>query len=189
MNFELLTELKKYEPFDDVERKYVDETIEFLENGRNQFLRTNLERHVVAGAFLLNKKLDKILLTHHKALDRWLQFGGHSDGESDSLNVALREVNEESGINNVDIGCGKIFDVDIHTIPANSKKNEPEHKHIEIRFVFTTPEEKFVISDESDELAWFSLKDFYKMILVSCYSGDKRVIEKLSKYVSENKNK
>lgn len=94
---------------------------------------------MTGSAWLLNPDGTKVLLTHHKKLNRWLQFGGHSDGESNTWNVALREVTEESGIQNIQFVSSDIFDVDIHTIPENSKKNEPEHKHYDIRFFIKSP--------------------------------------------------
>lgn len=187
-NFTLLSELKHYKPFNQQEQKYVQETIDFLEHGENQFVRTNLEKHVVAGAYLFNSKLDKILLTHHKALGIWLPFGGHSDGEDNSLNVALREVKEESGIENINIGDGHIVDLDIHNIPENKKKKEPAHKHIEVRFVFTTPEENYEISDESDDVAWISYKQFKKMLNEgNYYSGADRILCKLDDFIHNHK--
>lgn len=187
--FDLIKELKKYKPYNETEKGYVDEIIEFLENGENQFVRTNLEKHIVASAYLLNDSLDKILLTHHKAIGLWLQFGGHSDGESNSLNVALRETMEESGIENINIGNGEIVDVDIHTIPENKKKNEPEHKHLDIRFIFTTPEENFVVSDESDELKWMPIDEFKKLIKGSAFYKDSdRVVAKIEKYIKSYKS-
>ncbi len=188
-NFELIDELKKYKPFDEKETEYLKTYIDFLENGENQFSRTNLERHIVADAFLFNESLDKILLTHHKALGFWLPFGGHSDGESNSLNVALREVIEESGITNIDTLDGKILDIDIHTIPNNPFKSEPEHKHYDVRFVFTTPEENFVVSDESDTLKWFDYKEFKALLRNSSYySGTERILPKLDKFIEKQKN-
>lgn len=170
------------------EATYVSEIIDFLENGKDQFVRTNFEKHIVAGAYLFNLTLDKVLLTHHKALGIWLPFGGHSDGEANSLNVALREVHEESGITNIDTGKGEIFDVDIHTIPENIKKQEPEHKHIEIRFIFTTPEKDFVVSDESDSVAWIDIDKFKEMLANgNYYSGADRIIKKLDKLIKDNK--
>lgn len=188
-NFDLLEELKKYKPFNEQEKKYVQETIDFLEHGNDQFVRTNFEKHIVAGAYLFNSTLDKILLTHHKTLGIWLHFGGHSDGEANSLNVALREVREESGIENINIGDGHIADVDIHTIPENKKKNEPAHKHIDIRFIFTTPEENYKISDESDDLAWIPFEKFKKMLIEGkcCPSGPDRTLYKLTEFVENHK--
>lgn len=187
-NFSLLSELKKYKPFNEQEKKYVQETIDFLEHGENQFVRTNFEKHIVAGAYLFNSTLDKILLTHHKALGIWLPFGGHSDGEDNSLNVALREVKEESGIENINIGDGHIVDVDIHNIPENKKKKEPAHKHIEIRFIFTTPETNYEISDESDDVTWIPFVQFKKMLSEgNYYSGADRILNKLDEFVQNHK--
>ena len=183
-NFDLLRELKNYKPFNEKEQSNVDHIIDFLEHGENQFIRTNLIQHIVASAYLLNFDLTKILLTHHKALGVWLPFGGHSDGEQNSLNVALRETMEESGILNPILLSDKILDVDIHTIPENKAKNEPEHKHLDIRFCFKTNQTDFVVSDESDSLKWFDLEDFFEMIENSSYfSGTDRIEAKLKKII------
>lgn len=188
MEFDLLSSLKVYKPFDKQEGEYVKTIIDFLEHGENQFVRTNLERHIVASGYLLSADLKRILLTHHKALSIWLPFGGHSDGESNSVSVAKREVAEESGITNIDICGGQIFDVDIHTIPENKAKHEPEHKHMDIRFLFTTTEKNFTVSDESDSLGWFEIPEFEEMIRNSDYfSGTERVIAKLEKFIKERK--
>ena len=186
-NFDLLTQLKKYKPYNQTEARNVAETIDFLEHGENQFVRTNFDKHIVADAYLLNTNLDHILLTHHKTLNIWLPFGGHSDGERNSLNVALRETREESGIDNINTGNGEIFDVDIHPIPENKKKHEPAHKHIAVEFVFTTPETDYHISDESDKLGWFTIDDFFALISTGYYSRADRIIAKLSDYIKKNK--
>ena len=73
----------------------------FLKTDNNCFSRTNLKGHITAGALVIDKK-GNVLLNHHKILDMWLLFGGHSDGEANSLNVAKREVMEESGITEFD---------------------------------------------------------------------------------------
>lgn len=186
--FDLLSELKKYSPFDDVEKNHVKDIIDFLENGKDQFVRTNLKRHIVASAYLLNDDLSKILLTHHKALGIWLPFGGHSDGEANSLNVAIRETFEESGISNLTLLSHSILDVDIHTIPENKKKNEPSHQHLDIRFCFKTADTDFVVSDESDSLKWFDIPNFFEMIKNSTYfSGTDRIINKLKCIINKAK--
>ena len=186
-DFDLLTELKEYKPFNKTEATYVADIIRFLEKGKDQFVRANFERHVVASAFVLNPTLDKALLTHHKALGVWLPLGGHSDGDKNSLNVALRECTEESEINGINVGNGKIIDVDIHTIPNNLKKNEPEHKHLEIRFIFTAPESQFIVSDESNALSWMPLDEF-KKICGSYYSGSDRITNKIDAFVAQSRN-
>ena len=185
--FDLLTELKKYRPFNEKEKDNVAYIIDFLEHDKDQFVRTNLKQHIVASCYLLNAERTKILLTHHKALGVWLPFGGHSDGEKNSLNVALRETFEESGISNLTLLGNGILDVDIHTIPENTKKHEPEHKHLDIRFCCATKQTDFSVSDESDSLKWFDLSEFFEMIKHSTYfSGAERIEAKLMAILSDN---
>lgn len=159
----ILTALKKYNTSFENEVSFIQKIIHFIKSTPNCFDRTHLEGHVTGSAWLLNPDGTKVLLTHHKKLNRWLQFGGHSDGESNTWNVALREVTEESGIQNIQFVSSDIFDVDIHTIPENSKKNEPEHKHYDIRFLLRAPTEVFTISDESNLLKWVTLQELSGM--------------------------
>ena len=97
-------------------------------------------------------------MTHHKQLNMWLQLGGHADGNSNLLNVALREAEEESGITEFKVITKEIFDLDIHSIPKYG--NQPSHIHYDVRFIFEVDElkENIIISDESNDVSWISLK-------------------------------
>ena len=159
----ILTALKKYNTTFKNEIPFIQETINFIENTPNCFDRSHLEGHITGSAWLLNSYGTKVLLTHHKKLNRWLQLGGHSDGESNTWNVALKEATEESGIQNIQFISSDIFDVDVHTIPENTKKNEPQHKHYDIRFLLKAPTETFVISHESNLLKWVTSKELLEM--------------------------
>ena len=92
-----------------------------------------------------------MLLTHHRKLGRWLQPGGHSDGEADTLAVALREAEEESGLP-VRAHDDAIFDLDVHPIPA--LPGEPAHYHFDVRFLVRAEHDRFRISAESHALKW-----------------------------------
>ena len=91
-------------------------------------------------------------MTHHRKLGRWLQPGGHADGEADIANVALREAMEESGINDISALSDQIFDIDIHEIPARGK--EPAHFHYDCRFLLQATHDDYVVSEESYDLRW-----------------------------------
>ncbi len=120
------------------------------------FKRSSLHAHFTASAWVLNHKFDKALLTHHAKLSRWLQLGGHADGEEDLRIVAQKELNEESGLSNASFIHEEIFDIDIHTIPA--RRNVPEHEHYDVRFLFIADQfEQLNKNHESKEVAWVSL--------------------------------
>jgi 8-oxo-dGTP pyrophosphatase MutT (NUDIX family) len=95
---------------------------------------------------------------HHKKLDRWMQLGGHADGDFDLLAVALREAKEESGLFTIEAVTGEVFDVDVHEIPA--WKDVPAHFHFDVRFLLCGDDgEAPVHNEESNGVAWILLKD------------------------------
>ncbi|HEX7915044.1 NUDIX hydrolase [Rudaea sp.] len=108
--------------------------------------------HLTGSAWLVSADGARVLLTHHRKLDRWLQLGGHADGDVDLARVALREAEEESGLRGLVVEPG-IFDLDRHEIPARG--DEPAHWHYDVRHVVRALDgEDFVVGDESHALAW-----------------------------------
>ena len=123
------------------------------------FHRDHLPGHITGSAWILNKAKTHMLLVHHVKLNRWLQPGGHADGEENVLSVALREVNEETGLTNFKELVPGIFDIDIHTIPARA--DFPEHLHYDVRFALVANEEygELQVSEESHAVKWITLED------------------------------
>jgi 8-oxo-dGTP pyrophosphatase MutT (NUDIX family) len=108
--------------------------------------------HLTGSAWLVSADGRRILLTHHRKLNRWLQLGGHADGDTDLAAVALREAEEESGLTDLSVEP-EIFDLDRHWIPERG--HEPGHWHYDMRFVVrANGSEAFAISEESLALAW-----------------------------------
>ncbi|MBB6599641.1 MULTISPECIES: NUDIX hydrolase [unclassified Luteimonas] len=126
--------------------------IELLRDREDPFLRTRLAGHFTASAFVVSADGGRTLLTHHRKLDRWLQPGGHADGDRDLARVALREAEEETGLIGLAVEGG-IFDLDRHWIPARNEV--PGHWHHDVRYVVRAgADERYVVSDESHALAW-----------------------------------
>lgn len=127
----------------------------FLEFARRQsrcFERSTREGHFTGSAWLVSADGERVLLTHHRKLGRWLQLGGHADGDADLAAVALREAEEESGVEGLRVEAA-IFDLDRHPIPARAE--EPTHWHYDVRFVVrATWSEAYALNEESLELAW-----------------------------------
>ncbi len=125
---------------------------ELLEEGGHAFVRERLAGHFTGSAWLVSRDGARVLLTHHRKLDRWLQLGGHADGDMDLRAVALKEAEEESGLPGLTVDPA-IFDLDRHWIPERG--DVPGHWHHDVRYVVRAgDEEAFVVSDESNALAW-----------------------------------
>ena len=133
------------------------ETIRFVAAHADGLLRTCVPGHLTGSAWIVSPDRTRALLTHHLKLDKWLQLGGHADGDGDLLAVALREAREESGLTHVRAVSPEIFDLDRHWIPP--RKTEPGHFHYDLRFLLEAdPTEAIVISSESKDLAWVALE-------------------------------
>lgn len=164
----LLQLLRQHVPADPSEEAMTQTTIAFIETNPDAFERSLLIGHVTGSAWIVSPDHSQTLLIHHRKLDRWLQPGGHADGNPNVAEVALREAQEETGLTSLRLispdgssiqtsQSPPIFDVDIHTIPVHN--GVPEHLHYDIRFLLEAdPNEPFGISEEIKNIHWFSLK-------------------------------
>lgn len=132
------------------------ETIRFVKAHADCLLRSQLAGHLTGSAWIVDAARRRTLLTHHRKLDKWLQLGGHADGDPDLLAVALREAREESGLTRLRVVDAAIFDLDRHWIPEH--RDVPAHWHFDLRFMIEAdPEETLVVTSESKDLAWVDL--------------------------------
>ncbi len=135
------------------EQEYKSRMLEFIEAHEDCFERALQPGHMTASGWLLNHHGSKALLMHHAKLGRWLQLGGHADGNPNLLEVALKEAREESGIEDIRALSPAIFDIDIHLIPENPK--EKAHYHYDVRFLLQVETSKAIQKNhESKELRW-----------------------------------
>ena len=144
--------LMRYLPADAEQARTRVEMISFLMDHTDALERSCLEGHFTASGLVIRAEGEAGLLTHHRKLNRWLQVGGHCDGDGNLAAVALREATEESGIQDLEVDPRPV-DLDIHRIPA--RPGEPEHWHLDVRFlIYAPPQAKLVRNEESLELAW-----------------------------------
>ena len=154
----LLFLLEKYSVRYPEEEGVVTRFRDFVQGNKNCFDRELLIGHITGSAWVVDQLFSKTLLTHHKKLNNWFQPGGHADGDSDVAAVAMREAEEETGLNSLDLVSSEIFDLDIHLIPE--RKSEPAHYHYDCRFLIQCgADETFMVSEESNELAWIVLNE------------------------------
>lgn len=149
----VLKQLAQYHPIDQTEEIVRQEAINFILQNPNCFQRMP-GAHVVVSGWVVSEDFNDVLLTHHRKLDKWLQLGGHPDGDPDIFRVASRETKEETSLASLKIWKPQIFDLDKHRIPAY--KNEPEHDHYDIRILLVANrhEQPVQVPRESKGLAW-----------------------------------
>jgi 8-oxo-dGTP pyrophosphatase MutT (NUDIX family) len=113
--------------------------------------------HFTGSVFVFSADTGRVLLHHHRRLDRWLQMGGHDEGECDPAATALREGREESGLDDLVLLSPAILDLDVHAIPP--ARGEAAHSHFDVRYAAVTRSDSSARADaaESLALAWLPL--------------------------------
>ncbi|MFL6245561.1 MAG: NUDIX hydrolase [Thermoanaerobaculia bacterium] len=153
----LLDQLRSYAADDAAEAEHRRAMLALLESADDAFSRGHfVPGHFTASCYIIDADR-RLLLHHHKRLNRWLQMGGHVEGNESPDLAALREGREESGLHDLVRMTDGIFDLDIHPIPA--AKGEPDHAHFDVRYLATTksPDAATADREESNDLAWVTL--------------------------------
>ncbi len=149
----LLENLDQYSISHVEETQTVDLVKEFVLANTHCFERSLDIGHITGSAWIVNKDRTEVCLTHHRKLNIWVQPGGHADGESNILSVALKEAQEETGLKTLRVLSKDIFDIDVHRIP--SRPENANHFHYDIRYYFEADSNELpTVSDESHDVAW-----------------------------------
>jgi 8-oxo-dGTP pyrophosphatase MutT (NUDIX family) len=161
----LLAMLDRYAARYPAERAVAARIRALVEAHADCFERTCRPGHVTASAWVVAEGEDRALLVHHRKLGRWLQPGGHCDGQCDLVAAALREAEEETGLTRLrlsDAGSEVIpLDLDVHKIPARYDaagcQIEDAHEHHDVRFLLIAAGDLAPrVSEESHAVRWFT---------------------------------
>lgn len=149
---DLIGDLSYYNSYNEIENNHLEEIISFVKSNDDLFSRLNQKGHITASAIVIDSEYENILLIWHNKLKRWLQPGGHIEPEKDDKisDAARRELIEETKLvqDQFELMSDTPFDLDVHLIPA--RKNDPEHFHYDIRYLFKYNGKK----DASSEYKW-----------------------------------
>jgi 8-oxo-dGTP pyrophosphatase MutT (NUDIX family) len=162
--------LRLHRPGDAREAADLARIVGFVSRHADPFDRHIVEGHLTGSAIVVSPAVDRVLLLHHRKLDRWLQPGGHGDpGETSGETVALREAREETGIEGLALHpeAPRPLDVDIHAIPARG--DEPAHEHLDLRYLVVAPDgaSHTLRVAESNALRWFGWDELQSLGLDS----------------------
>jgi 8-oxo-dGTP pyrophosphatase MutT (NUDIX family) len=154
----LAEQLRAHQPADAEEAADLAQIREFVARHAEPFDRRLPEGHLTGSAVVVSAAGGRVLLLHHRKLERWLQPGGHGDpGEATGEAVALREAREETGLPGLVLHprAPRPLDVDVHDIPA--RPHEPAHQHLDLRYLVVAPAEAETVRslEETNDLRWF----------------------------------
>ena len=139
--------------------KYIDENPDIL-------LRSNETAHFSASAWVVNPERTKVLMLYHNIYNSWSWPGGHADGEDDLLSVALREVREETGIENIRPVTDELYSLEILTVNAHFKRGKyvVPHLHLNLTYLLEADDAQQLQSkpDENSAVRWFPLEKAVK---------------------------
>lgn len=173
----LVFQLESYSPWDEREEEYRQIILGQVRATPLWWHRETLPGHVTASGFVVDPSLEFMLLHHHRKLDRWLQLGGHDEGEQDPAAAVLREVGEESGLLSYGFLDGpRIFDLDVHEIPTTPKIEA--HAHLDCRYLLVAERDEALTMQEaeSNAIGWFPLQEAARMM---GEVGAERVLQKV----------
>lgn len=163
MRDDLIKELRNYKPFNEQEERDLIIVLDQLENNPSVFMRDSLMAHMTASGWTVNRDRSMVLMAYHRIYDSWAWLGGHADGNEDLLEVAMREVCEESGVRSVTPVTGNIFSVEVLTVDGHEKRGAyvPSHLHLNITYLLEADDAEMlrIKEDENSGVRWFTPED------------------------------
>ncbi len=155
--------LRAYRPYNIQEEKDKETILSFLERYDDAYERSNELAHMTASAWVVNPDKTKVLMAYHRIYDSWAWLGGHCDGNKDCLAVAIREVREEAGVENVVPLSEDIFSLEVLSVDSHYKRGEyvPTHLHLNVTYLLQADEKEdlHIKEDENSNVSWFGLDE------------------------------
>lgn len=181
-----LKQIQSYKPYNPQEEKDKEIFIKYLTDFDNCLLRENEYGHLCSSAFVLNKGRTKIIMIFHNIYQSWGWVGGHADGDSDLLHVAIKEAQEETGLKNIKPISKEIFTLDTQPVQGHTKngKHVPAHVHLTTAYLLEADEKEkvHIKQNENSGVEWV---DINKMTEKSTEPFMKYVYDKAIKKMKE----
>ena len=156
-------EIQNYTPTNEQEQRDKAVMLDFMGKNRDCLSRDNLIAHFTTSIWTVNKERTKTLMVYHNIYNSWSWIGGHADGEEDLCAVALRELQEETGVANADLVSGDIFSLEVLTVNGHMKRGiyVPSHLHLNVTYLAEADEKETLIVNEAENQAvkWWSFEE------------------------------
>lgn len=167
LDMSLFQDIKDYKPLNQQEACDKEQMLQYMINNVDYLERENKVAHFTTSIWTVNKERTKTLMVYHNIYDSWSWIGGHADGIEDLRSVALRELQEETGVQNAVLVSPDIFSLEILTVNGHIKKGiyVSGHLHMNVTYLAEADENDTLIvkEDENRAVKWWSIEDALKV--------------------------
>ena len=162
----LVKDIENYIPVNEQEENDKKVMLDYMQKNSDYLTRENEVAHFTTSIWTVNKERTKTLMVYHNIYDSWSWIGGHADGEEDLSAVALRELKEETGVENAALVSKDIFSLEILTVDGHMKKGTyvPSHLHFNVTYLAEAKEDQVLVVNEEENkgVRWFLFQDVLK---------------------------
>ncbi|WP_040191612.1 NUDIX hydrolase [Clostridium culturomicium] len=173
-------DIRKYKPFNEQEKKDKESIIYAINNFNNLLTRENTLAHITSSGYIVNKDRTKVLMIHHNIYNTWAWTGGHADGDSDLLRVAIKEAIEETGVKNIKPITSEILSVDVIEVLGHVKRGVyvSAHLHLNVCYLLEADEadELIIKADENSGVKWLPMEELHN------YSSEPHMVKLYNKF-------
>ncbi len=165
---ELKKQIENYKPYNEQEEKDKQTMLKYINTFDDVLTRNNEFGHFTASSWVVNKEKTKVLMIYHNIYKSWAWTGGHADGESDLLNTAIRELKEETGVENVKVLNDGIFSLEIICVNGHIKRGKyvSSHVHLNLSYLLEVDEKELlkIKEDENSGVKWINIEEIENIV-------------------------
>ena len=159
----LIEAVRTYNPWNEQEQQDRELILYHLKQTPDIFTRENCTAHMTSSSWIVNPSLTKVLMVYHNIYNSWSWTGGHADGETDLLSVALREAREETGIRHVKVLYPEIYSLEVLTVDGHEKRGKYVSSHLHLNLTYLLEADDYDLlsrkADENSAVAWFPVEE------------------------------
>ena len=153
--------IENFKPFNEQEERDKEFILSFMDTYEDVLTRDNVVAHFTVSNWVVNKERTKIIMIYHNIYNSWAWTGGHADGDSYFLHVALKELEEETGLKNVKVLTNDIASLEIVTVDGHVKRGKyvSSHLHINVTYILEADENELlrIKEDENSGVKWIDI--------------------------------
>ena len=159
----LYQDIQNYSPVNEQEERDKELMLQYMMHHSNYLDRENQIAHFTASMWTVNKEHTMTLMVYHNIYNSWSWIGGHADGIEDLCSVALRELQEETGVRNAIPVSREIFSLEALTVNGHVRKGiyVPSHVHLNVTYLAEADEKEELIVNRAENQAvkWWTFEE------------------------------